>query len=60
MPDSFMYNGSVLISASAKHEASFHSITLLHLPIHFYYTGQLVGKQAFLLFFISITTYTSI
>ena len=51
MPDSFMYNGSVLISASAKHEASFHSITLLHLPIHFYYIGQLVRKQAFILFF---------
>ena len=37
MPDSFMYKRSVLISAFAKHEASFHSITLLHLPIHFYY-----------------------
>ena len=51
MPDSFMYKRSVLISAFDKHEASFHSITLLHLPIHFYYIGQLVRKQAFILFF---------
>jgi len=49
LPGSFMYKRSVLVSVPTKHTMSFHSATLLHLLIHSYYTGQLVGKQAFIL-----------